>query len=62
MEDKLRMLFDLQRFVRDDKLQEVIDRVEARCRCVALSDEELDNVAAAGTPYILQQLKSTNNN
>ena len=51
MEDKLRSLFDFQKFIVDERLQDVIDGVERRVRRIQLSDEELDYVAAAGSPY-----------
>ena len=52
MEDKLRRLFDYQKFDGNESLQKVIDQVKARSRFVVLSDEALDNVAAAGDSWI----------
>lgn len=51
MEEKLRRLFDFQRFFGDEDLQEVINAVEARCKKTMLTDEQLDYVAAAGDQY-----------
>lgn len=48
MEERLRRLFDYQKFERNEKLQEVIDGVKSRVKMVPLSDDDLDNVAAAG--------------
>lgn len=47
-EKQLFRAFDLQRFAGNARLQAVIDAVHARCQPQALSDEELDEVAAAG--------------
>ena len=52
MEDKLRKLFDYQKFDENESLQKVIDGVKARSRFVVLSDEALDNVAAAGISWV----------
>lgn len=48
MEERLRRLFDYQKFEGNEKLQEVIDGVKSRVEMVPLSDDDLDNVAAAG--------------
>lgn len=61
MEDKLRRLFDFQRFVRNEELQDIIDRVEAGVKMVALSDKELDQIAAAGISYRMEKPKDNNN-
>ena len=50
IESKLYQAFDLQRFAPNPRLQRVIDRTHARMAARELSDEELDFVAAAGTP------------
>ena len=50
MEKELRRLFDYQKFERNAELQSVIDRVHARYTKRMLSDEEADQVAAAGMP------------
>ena len=52
MEDKLRKLFDYQKFDENESLQKVIDGAKARSRFVVLSDEALDNVAAAGLSWV----------
>ena len=46
----LSQAFELQRFARNPRLQAVIDRSHARMAARELSDDELDFVAAAGTP------------
>lgn len=52
MEDKLRRLFDYQKFDENESLQKVIDGAKARSRFVVLSDDALDNVAAAGLSWV----------
>ena len=52
MEKLLKDLFDLQRFARDPALQAVIDEVEERYGIRALTDDELEGLAAAGDPDI----------
>ena len=49
MENKLKLLFDYQKFARDRKLQSVIDAVRARPRELSLDETEF--VSAAGSPY-----------
>ena len=49
-EQKLFQAFDRQRFAPNARLQAVIDGVHARTAGRALTDEELDLVAAAGAP------------
>ncbi len=49
MENKLKMLFDYQRFDADDDLTRMIKEAEsARANVFALSDDDLDMVFAAG--------------
>ena len=50
MEKKLSLLFDYQKFEKNAALQSVIDDVHARYPSRRLSDEEADQVAAAGLP------------
>ena len=51
MERKLSLLFDYQQFEQEPELQSVIDAVLARFSPAReLSDEEADQVAAAGQP------------
>ena len=50
-EKLLRDLFDLQRFEKDPALQTEIDEVLRRYSFRALSEDELEIVAAAGDPY-----------
>ena len=51
-EKKLLQIFDLQRFDGNKRLQAVIDRAHERIESRELSDDELDLVAAAGTPHL----------
>ena len=50
-EKLLTTAFDLQRFDGNKRLQAVIDRAHKRIEERELSDDELDLVAAAGTPH-----------
>ena len=51
MEKRLRRLFDYQKFEQNAELQSVVDAVHARYSSARmLSDEEADQVAAAGMP------------
>ena len=45
---KLSMLFDYQRFEKNARLQKVIDEAHRRFEARELTDDELDQVAAAG--------------
>ena len=45
---KLSMLFDYQRFEKNARLQKVIDEAHRRVKALELTDDELDQVAAAG--------------
>lgn len=47
MENKLKRLFDYQRFEQNGSLERLIAETENRC-ARALSDEELSSVSAAG--------------
>ena len=49
-EKQLFQAFDLQRFTPNARLQAVIDASHARMAARELSDDELELVAAAGTP------------
>ena len=49
-EKQLYQAFDLQRFAPSARLQAVIDASHKRTSAQELSDDELDCVAAAGTP------------
>ena len=49
MEEKLKQLFDYQRFARDPHLEKLIDAAESG-DCRALGDDELTLVNAAGEP------------
>jgi hypothetical protein len=49
-EKRLYRVFDLQRFEENDRLKKVIDAAHRRLNDRELGDDELDSVAAAGTP------------
>ena len=50
MEKTLRSLFDFQKYEGNHALQQVIDSVHARHAVRELSPDEMEWVAAAGTP------------
>lgn len=50
MEEKLKTLFDFQRYEQNARLQTVIDSVKARYSTRELSLEDMEWVAAAGVP------------
>ena len=52
MENKLKALFDYQKFERNPALQQVIDSVHARYASRELNLDEMEWVNAAGTPDI----------
>ena len=52
MDQTLFKLFDYQRFADDDALRAVIDEVEDRYAAVALDDDALSALSAAGDPYL----------
>ena len=47
----LERLFDFQKFSQNSRLADLIDETEKRCDN-ALSDDELENVSAAGEPAV----------
>ena len=49
-EKRLYRVFDLQRFEENARLKSVIDAAHRRMNDRELDDDELDTVAAAGTP------------
>lgn len=53
---KLKVLFDYQRFERNERLQALIDETEARC-LHNLSDDDLEWVSAAGEETDLKDKK-----
>ena len=57
MEQKLRSLFEFQIFEQNTDLQSVIDSVHARFKARMLSDDEADQVAAAGMPGTAEKRK-----
>lgn len=50
MNNKLKSLFEYQKFEQNPKLAEMIEDTESRYGFSALSDENLNMVAAAGEP------------
>lgn len=50
MEKRLGLLFDYQKYENNADLKAVIDAVHARYTARALSDDEVEFVAAAGMP------------
>ena len=67
MEQKLQQLFDLQMFMENDTLAELIRDTESHYGTkkvtpisrVALSDEDLEELYAAGSPYEKERPKKT---
>jgi len=53
MEKKLRQLFDYQKFIRNIKLDAVLERA------TRLSDDDLSDVAAAGDLYSEKEKKNS---
>ena len=60
MEKTLKSLFDFQKFEGNPALQQVIDSVHARYAVRELPLDEMDWVAAAGTPDQNEALKNIN--
>lgn len=54
MEKKLKILFDFQRFRKNDRLEKIISSVDAD-EIVTLSAEDLSFVNAAGSPEAFQK-------
>ncbi len=59
LENKLRALFDFQKFEGSRELQDVIDSVHARYARRSLDEDELDMVNAAGDANAYQKNKET---
>ena len=57
LEEKLRLLFDFQKFEKNAELQAVIDAAHARHVARPLSDDEVESVAAAGMPGATKKKK-----
>ncbi len=55
MEEKLRKLFDFQRFAMNPMLQNVIDETYSRIEKTILSDDEMELVAAAGSKDVIRR-------
>ena len=55
MENKLKTLFEYQKFAGNDHLQSLIQDTLSRYECTALSDDDLELVNAAG-----MRIKETN--
>ena len=58
MERKLSKLFDFQKFEGNRELQQVIDSVHAKYAVRTLSLDDMETVAAAGTPEIQDKEKN----
>ena len=58
MERKLRQLFDFQKFQGNRELQQVIDSVHSRYAVRELSMDDMETVAAAGTPELHDKEKN----
>jgi hypothetical protein len=50
MENKLRNLFDYQRFEQNDNLKKLIDDTHRRMRITVIPDDLMRNISAAGDP------------
>ena len=57
MENKLKAMFDFQKFEGNSELQQVIDSVHARYAVRELSLDDMEFVAAAGVPEIPDRTK-----
>ena len=58
-EKRLYRVFDLQRFEENSRLKSVIDAAPRRMNDRELDDDELDEVAAAGTPEAQRKRRET---
>ena len=58
-EKRLYRVFDLQRFEENSRLKSVIDAAHRRMNDRELDDDELDEVAAAGTPEAQRKRRET---
>ena len=56
MEKRLQQLFDYQRFEENARLSTVINSVKARYNKRELNEDDLEWVAAAGNPDLLQPI------
>ena len=62
MENRLRALFDYQRFEKNSSLQTMIEETHKRVRSAALSDEMMSRVSAAGEwQSVYETIKDDNN-
>ncbi len=59
MENKLKSLFDYQRFKGNEKLERLIVETESRY-CKELSDDEMALVSAAGEPFVEMAAREDN--
>ena len=55
MDKTLKALFDYQKFEGNADLKKVIDSVHSRYASRELSMDEMEQVSAAGTPYLTQK-------
>ncbi|MCR5603656.1 MAG: hypothetical protein K6G27_08145 [Lachnospiraceae bacterium] len=61
MENKLRNLFDYQRFEQNDNLKKLIDDTHRRMRITVIPDDLLRNISAAGdTSTNIELIKELN--
>ncbi len=61
MENKLRNLFDYQRFEQNDNLKKLIDDTHRRMRITVIPDDLMKNISAAGDPSInIELIKELN--
>ena len=58
MERKLSKLFDFQKFEGNRELQQVIDSVHAKYAVRKLSLDDMEAIAAAGTPELQEKEKN----
>ena len=58
MERKLSKLFDFQKFEGNRELQQVIDSVHAKYAVRTLSLDDMEAIAAAGTPELQEKEKN----
>ncbi len=54
-EERLRLLFDRQRFSRNARLQRIIDEAMSDTSLMRIADEDMAGVAAAGDPDVLTE-------
>lgn len=60
MEKTLKVLLDFQKFSENPRLAKIISEAEGRY-CGTLSDDDLENVSAAGEPFSLKKTEDISN-